>query len=301
MTWARGRGDISPPSDHGVSAQERRPAHHSTSGEATEIADTAPRASVTQRAIRKPAAKSPKSRPSQSELEADQSLAQPQEKTPKVPVTEPVARKPAVKSTKSQPPASELEEDRHRQPQAKKREVSEAQHQANKRNATKSTGPRSPEGKRKVAQNSIKHGVHARSAFAIPSGPFAESEDDVKTFVGQIVDSLRPRDALEEAVAREIGTLCLNSHRLSRLSAQAVASHSSGGDSSNMEVVEDICIALEGETPASGWWKFYRKYSEVWELPQLYSPTEAEAETAFWKDIDRRFSDQTRLFRPING
>ena len=45
--------------------------------------------------------------------------------------------------------------------------TTEAQTQANRINAQKSTGPRSPEGKAKVAQNALRHGLLAREAVVV--------------------------------------------------------------------------------------------------------------------------------------
>ena len=46
---------------------------------------------------------------------------------------------------------------------------------ANRQNAKKSTGPRTPEGKRRVSQNAIKHGLSA-SEVVLPGEDAAEFE-----------------------------------------------------------------------------------------------------------------------------
>ena len=45
--------------------------------------------------------------------------------------------------------------------------TTEAQTEANRANAQKSTGPRTPEGKAKVAQNALKHGLLAKQAVVV--------------------------------------------------------------------------------------------------------------------------------------
>jgi hypothetical protein len=57
------------------------------------------------------------------------------------------------------------------------RPVSERKLSANRANAQKSTGPRTPEGKRRVARNAVKHGILAREVF-IGEGDGAEREED---------------------------------------------------------------------------------------------------------------------------
>jgi hypothetical protein len=51
--------------------------------------------------------------------------------------------------------------------------ATEAQIEANRANAQKSTGPRTPEGKEKAAQNALKHGLLAREAVVVNSKLFA--------------------------------------------------------------------------------------------------------------------------------
>ena len=59
---------------------------------------------------------------------------------------------------------------------------------ANRRNARKSTGPRTPEGKARVAQNARKHGLTAQGAIVT-----AETREAYTTYRNQILHDFFPR------------------------------------------------------------------------------------------------------------
>ncbi len=65
--------------------------------------------------------------------------------------------------------------------------------EANRRNAARSTGPRSPEGKAKVARNAIKHGFFVAQQRWSPQ----QHRDFEETLAG-LRDDLKPQDVLEE-------------------------------------------------------------------------------------------------------
>src|SRR5271154_6247900 len=66
--------------------------------------------------------------------------------------------------------------------------------EANRRNATRSTGPRTAQGKARVARNAIKHGFFASQQKWTPD----QHRDFEETLLG-LRDELKPRDALEES------------------------------------------------------------------------------------------------------
>jgi hypothetical protein len=88
--------------------------------------------------------------------------------------------------------------------------ASASQVQANRANAERSTGPTSPEGKAKSSRNSLLHGIWASRPIAIVRGNFAENEAAVDSLLVSVVDSLAPRDVLQEGQARNIATLYLH-------------------------------------------------------------------------------------------
>src|SRR3954469_15499064 len=98
-----------------------------------------------------------------------------------------------------------------------------AQIEANRANALRSTGPKTVEGKARVAQNALSHGLTARKLAAIPRGPFMEDPNWVEDFCARIVEELDPRTFLEVVEAENIAKLCLRRARLVPIEALALA------------------------------------------------------------------------------
>jgi hypothetical protein len=71
--------------------------------------------------------------------------------------------------------------------------------EANRRNAAHSTGPRTAEGKARVARNGVKHGFFVATERWTPQ----QQRDFAHTFAG-LRDELQPRDAAEESCVRTI-------------------------------------------------------------------------------------------------
>ena len=70
---------------------------------------------------------------------------------------------------------------------------------ANRRNAQRSTGPRTPEGKAKVATNSCTHGLCSRNAI-LPE----EDPADFQVLLDGLLDVFQPANALEDSNVREL-------------------------------------------------------------------------------------------------
>ncbi len=77
--------------------------------------------------------------------------------------------------------------------------ATEAQIQANRANAQKSTGPRTPEGKEKASQNSLKHGLFARETVIR-----GEDEREFEIYRDDLLDQLIPGSPVEEMLADRI-------------------------------------------------------------------------------------------------
>jgi hypothetical protein len=100
---------------------------------------------------------------------------------------------------------------------------SEAQVGGNRGNAKLSTGPRTEEGRRRSASNSVKHGVFARSVEPIERGIFREDPDKVAEFVESVRADLEPKTAIEEQLCREIARGLLRLKRLGPPEAMALS------------------------------------------------------------------------------
>ncbi|MCP4989406.1 MAG: hypothetical protein GY928_26110, partial [Colwellia sp.] len=88
---------------------------------------------------------------------------------------------------------------------------------ANRRNAKKSTGPRTPEGKRRVSKNALKHGFTAADVV-LPSEDPAEFERLRDGFV----EALDPRDEVELALVRQMASAEWRLRRVDRIETATV-------------------------------------------------------------------------------
>ena len=87
-----------------------------------------------------------------------------------------------------------------------------AQIKANRNNAKKSTGPRTEEGKTRVATNALKHGLLARDAV-LPSGDPADFDSQLSALEADI----QPANSLESELVRQIADAQWRMRRLTRL------------------------------------------------------------------------------------
>jgi hypothetical protein len=93
---------------------------------------------------------------------------------------------------------------------APKRPVSERRLAANRANAQKSTGPRTPEGKRRSALNATRHGILSQ-VLHLPEEEMAAYDE----FTAPYVASLAPVGQTETELARACADLQFRLHRLS--------------------------------------------------------------------------------------
>ena len=94
----------------------------------------------------------------------------------------------------------------------------EKQIKANRQNAKKSSGPRTPKGKTRTAQNALKHGLLAQDSV-IPS----EEAADFDNHLTAIEDSYLPRNRVEKEIVRQIADVMWRMQRLSRIESAAIA------------------------------------------------------------------------------
>lgn len=95
------------------------------------------------------------------------------------------------------------------QEHAAPRVISDRKLAANRLNARKSTGPRTPTGKRRSAQNALKHGLCSTSPL-LPN----ESEPTHAVFLQELKDELQPRTVLQRHLFPHIANLLWKLQRL---------------------------------------------------------------------------------------
>ena len=95
--------------------------------------------------------------------------------------------------------------------------ANQAQIKANRQNAQKSTGPRSAEGKAKVAKNAVKHGVFASQTLIK-----GENREDFELLREQLLGELAPAGAVENMLAERIVSLSWRLKRIERIQDQAI-------------------------------------------------------------------------------
>ena len=95
--------------------------------------------------------------------------------------------------------------------------TSEKQIDANRSNALKSTGPKTPEGKAKVAQNAVKHGLLAEHILIRD-----ENREDYEAFRDTLADNLQPEGAMESLLVERIITAAWRLRRTVRLERDVI-------------------------------------------------------------------------------
>jgi hypothetical protein len=120
--------------------------------------------------------------------------------------------------------------------------ISHAKLEANRRNAKKSTGPRSPEGKRRSALNAMKHAITAR----IPLLP----DEDARAYNERMVfwnEALKPENGLERLQVRQAAHSSWQLDRVQRAQAARLCAraHNEGDDKRYREQVEVTELALQ--------------------------------------------------------
>src|SRR5215475_3150582 len=93
--------------------------------------------------------------------------------------------------------------------------ASAAQHLANQANAQHSTGPRSPEGKARVAQNAIRHGLTAKHLVIRD-----DQREEFAALQESLLAELDPQGAVETITFHEILHAAWNLHRFRCIEAE---------------------------------------------------------------------------------
>jgi|SRR5215470_6981264 len=92
---------------------------------------------------------------------------------------------------------------------------------ANRRNAQHSTGPRTPNGKKAVRLNALRHGLLAKDVV-VPTGDALESADEFEQMLTQLLDDLQPVGFLEIACVQRIAVSLWRKRRAIRAEAAEI-------------------------------------------------------------------------------
>ena len=95
--------------------------------------------------------------------------------------------------------------------------ASEAQIEANRANAQKSTGPRTSEGKAKVAQNAVRHGLLAEQVVIAGEDP-----GEYEFYRQALIEEISPVGDYENTLAERAAGLAWRLRRAERLQAEVV-------------------------------------------------------------------------------
>jgi hypothetical protein len=134
--------------------------------------------------------------------------------------------------------------------------ATEAQILANRRNAQKSTGPRTSEGKTKVSQNAVKHGLSARQDVRLGGASrsqiiSSESQAEFDLYREQMLSELAPASPMESMLAERIVTLSWRLKRVGRIQNQAIDALKAGNTSSPLSKLTKSLL-LKGSLSAVG-------------------------------------------------
>jgi len=100
---------------------------------------------------------------------------------------------------------------------------SERKRIANRQNARKSTGPKTPAGKRRVARNALRHGLLAKE-LVIEGGRAPESAAEFASLVNDVTAAMGPRDGIERALVGRIAACLWRLQRAQRFEVGAIRS-----------------------------------------------------------------------------
>ena len=139
--------------------------------------------------------------------------------------------------------------------------------QANKNNAKKSTGPKTPEGKAKSAQNATTHGLTA-STDVIKG----ESQEEFDAHKQAFLDVLNPQNAVEDFLADRVASLSWRLKRADRIERQML-----DGFAADMQ--------------------FLRRQRPPWDYPASSDDPDLTLGTAVRRDLDNdKTLDRFKLY-----
>ncbi|HUQ91690.1 MAG TPA: hypothetical protein VM120_08410 [Bryobacteraceae bacterium] len=93
--------------------------------------------------------------------------------------------------------------------------ASQARIDANRHNASKSTDPKTDQGKARVAQNGVKHGLSSRHLIIRP-----EEKEEFTVFLAGLLKSFQPKDAAEHTFFDQMADAAWNLRRVAKLESE---------------------------------------------------------------------------------
>jgi len=108
-----------------------------------------------------------------------------------------------------------------------KKQISEAKRAANRQNAQKSTGPKTPEGKKRASRNAVKHGLLARQIL-IDDGDPNEKPKDFDQLLAALTNDYQPADTREQLLIERVAVCYWRLRRAYRFEAQAIRDQREG-------------------------------------------------------------------------
>jgi len=150
--------------------------------------------------------------------------------------------------------------------------------EANRRNAVRSTGPRSPEGKAKVARNAIKHGFFVAQERWSPS-----QHRDFEEILDGLRDDLQPQGVLEETCVQTMAQSYVRMAAMLRYeNIAALKCH----QQCEREMNERIAVADAAEAERLRAERDRLRRAGLWR-PTIPGPREARAIIRYSASLDR--------------
>jgi hypothetical protein len=114
-------------------------------------------------------------------------------------------------------------------------QISDARAEASRRNGAKSSGPKTPEGKARAAQNALRHGLRAAKYVVLPE----EDATEFAALEAALVAELAPVGALQTVLARRVAIAAWRLARADRLEVEVFEERSYANASPGLALMRD--------------------------------------------------------------
>jgi len=164
--------------------------------------------------------------------------------------------------------------------------------EANRRNASRSTGPRTPEGKARVARNAIKHGF-----FVAYERWSAEQHRDFEETLAGLRDDFKPQNPSEEGCVRTIAQSYVRTAAIMRYENIAALEYHQRRD---RELDERIAAADATEAARLRAQRDKLRRAGLWR-PTIPGPREARAIIRYSGRLDRTIREAASLLQSLKS